>query len=77
MLSQAAVEKREKAEQGYLTISSWHTLGEAGLLFRPRDKWQTTDDKGVCLRKISKLLSSAIFCQVNNTSRSALPQKWD
>lgn len=54
MLSQAAAEQREKAERGYLTIISWHTLGEAGLHFRGHDKWQTTDDEGVFLRKSSK-----------------------
>lgn len=54
MLSQAAAEQRGKAEQGYLTIISWHTRGEAGLLLGGRDKWQTTDDEGVCLRKSSK-----------------------
>lgn len=54
MSSQAAVKQRGKAEQGYLTIISWHTQGEAGLLLRGHDKWQTTDDEGVCLRKSSK-----------------------
>lgn len=54
MLSQAAAEQREKAERGYLTIISWHTLGEAGLLVRGHDEWQTTDDKGVFLRESSE-----------------------
>lgn len=47
MLSQAAGEPCEKAEARYLTIISWHTLGEADLFFRSIDK--RTDDKGVFL----------------------------
>lgn len=64
MLSQAAAEQREKAEMGYLTIISWHTLGKTGLHFRGHDKWQTTDDEGVFLRKSPK---NAQHCQINST----------
>lgn len=61
MSSQAAAEQREKAERGYLTIISWHTLGEAGSLFRSRDKWQTPDDEGVFGRKGSENAQRCIY----------------
>lgn len=71
MLSQAAVEQREKAERGYLTINSWHLLWEADLLFRGHDRWQTTDDKGGFQRKSSKILQR---CNLSVKYTTVMPQ---
>ena len=60
LLSQAAAEQCEKAERGYLTINPWHMLGEADLLFRGHDRWQTTDDKGVIFKREDFLKCAAV-----------------
>lgn len=65
MLSQAAAEQREKTQRGYLTIISWHTQGEAGLLLGGHDKWQTTDGEGVWERELYTAMQS--ICQTNST----------